>query len=268
MKKPTVFAKTINQVLFLLILFMFVSGCGAQGSPAKQRSGSAAKLLSESLGVMKNTKSYSYKGSGTIQYIGINDKGAFSLAGDYQSPRNSHMTMELKLGSANYHSEILYRNQKFYQLVNDSWKMIPFSSDTLMQPGYKPANVILDQAAQLYINPVFGPDEEISGKKLAVVKVNASPKKLKLYLQKQFDRAANLEPERRRGLLNFLRTCTVTQVYTLYIDPETKQIVKILFRQNVKINLSNHITETNLSIDYTLSDFGAKFTMPSITGKH
>ena len=251
-----------------MILLLLLSGCRSKTPPAKRPVGSPVTLTNESLQVMKNVNSYRFTGSGAIHYIGVNHRGTFRLAGEYLSPQRSHLKMEMKLGNANYYSEVLYRAPNFYQFVHESWKMVTYSPDTLMQPGYQPVNTIIDQIAQVSTNPVFGEEVVLGGSKVTVVKLSSNPTKLKSYLQKQFNKAAAIEPERRQGLTTFLRTCNVSQGYTLYIDPATKRIVKLLFLQTVKINLSNKTMENQMSIEYSLSDFGTGVKLPTITGKH
>lgn len=251
-------------VIFLLVL----GGCAAPRRLADVRRGSAADILSESLKVHQNTKSYRFTADGSIRYLDMADRGNFSLTGQYLAPGRSHMTMELMLGNATYYSEILYTQQTMYQILADSWRKVSFNPNTLMQPGFHPVNLLIDQIGMLAVNPSFDSDEEYQGKKLIVVKAISSPRKIRSYLQKELAKTADLEPDRRTGLMNFLSASSISQQYTLYIDPDTKQIVKLVFLQVVKINLSGKISETQLSTTYYLSDFGADVDIPGLPGQN
>ncbi len=266
--KAARFFTRLNRFIILLWLVLFlISGCTTrQELPVKQDNVSADWLLSDSLAAMKSAGSYRFSGTGSVQYMGIGEQGTFNLSGASRPPGLACLKMQMKLGGANFYSETAFRNQTAYQLINESWKRIVPDPNTLVQPGYKPVSTILEQLPQVAGAPFLERDAEVNGKKLKVINVPANAKKLKSLLEKQFTRASALEPERRPELLNFLKNSTVSQSCTLTIDPETKRILKVLFRQKVKINSSGSKPETSLSIDYTIFDFGARIAMPSFPG--
>lgn len=270
MNSGILFKKTLIPFLLISFIILFSSGC-ITGNPVNKGSTGTAKdrgpdnrLLTETLTAMKQTKSYGYKGSGTVQYIGIDDQGVFTLQGACAGPRQSYLQLKMKLGSTGYQTETLYRDSTLYQISQQSWKIVPFSPDTLIQPSYKPVDLLLDQLSAVYSRPVVETTEELDGRKAIVMRLKSDSGKLQKYLQQQFDTTGRLEPERLTGLMNFLKSCTVSQQYTLYIDPQTKRVLKLLFRQNVKINQSDNIKESHLAIDYAISGFGTRVKLPSI----
>ncbi len=258
--------KPFKFIILLSFLLLIISGCGGGHKSGGRKPVRADQLLAESLQTMKNARSYRFTGSGSIQYLDVNDRGTFSITGEYKYPNRSRLKIKLKLGSANYHSETFYRNTLFYQSVNESWKLKPYDPDTLIQPGYKPVSLLLEQIPQGSGSPVYSRDETVDGTVYRVVKISSNPIKLKAYLQKQFNKAIALEPERRQGLQNFLKNCAVSQDYTLYIDPNTKHIVKILFNSSVKVNLPGSKMESRLAAEYSVTGFGSSVTMPAVPG--
>jgi len=255
------------KILVLLGMIIFFPGCESKSLPNQFHSGSAAQLMANSLNVMEKTGSYRFKGTGSVQYIGIGSQGAFTVTGAYKSPGYSHMKMKMKLGGANYHSETFYKNDTIYQLSNEYWKKVPFDPNTLIQPGYKPVKIILAQLPEVSLNPVSMQDGILNGKIVKVIRAPSNTRKFKIYLQKHLDRTISREPERRQELANFSKNCSVLQNYTLYVDPETKRILKILFRQNVRVTLSNKKTETHMDAEYTIYDFENDVDLPSVPGK-
>ncbi len=252
------------KILTLIVFILSVPGCGNKSSPDQNKTVSATQLVADSLNVMKNADSYRFHGVGKVQYIGIGGYGEFTATGAYKSPGYSHMKMKMKLGKANYHSETFYKKDAIYLLSNEYWRKVPFDPNTLIQPGYKPVHALLAQVPEISLNAVFLKDDVINGKKVKVVRILSNSKKFKLFLQKQLHKTISREPDRRQELTNFLKNCSVLQNYTLYIDPETKYIVRILFRQNVRISLANKKTETHMDADYTIYDFGSGVDLPSL----
>lgn len=261
--------KTSNPSRFLIglliILCVAVSiGCAAK---AKDNRDPAGSLLAKSIDYMKKTGSYHFKGTGFIKYPSLNERGTFAITGEYKNPASSHIILEMTLGNASYHAETFYRNQVFYSLLQDSWTTTPFDPNILLQPAYKPINLILDQMEQVSAKPVFEEDVRVNGRFLRVIHARSNLKKLKSLMQKEFDKAISLEPERRQGITSFLKNLTVEHDYILYVEPVSGIIERLQFNQIVRLNLPTAPAESQLSINYTLNDFGADVTMPSVPAK-
>lgn len=263
--KPVLFFQKVGRPLaVLLIIPLLIVGCTDNNSA--KLAGPADKYLAGSLKLMKST-AYRFTGAGKVQYMGVQGQGNFTLSGAYKPPDQSSIKMQMKLGGANFYSEALFRNKVGYQLLNETWKKVVLDPNTLVQPGYKPVEVILAQIPQISSTPIWGQDEEVDGKKLKVIKVLANSKKLKSFLQKEFNKAIALEPERSQELKNFLKNSYISQFYTLYIDPDNNRIVKVTFSQRINLTIAENKMETQLVIDYVISDFGANVTMPALTEK-
>lgn len=264
--------KTSNPSRFLIglliILYAAVNpGCTAKINQANDNRDPAGSLLAKSLDYMKKTGSYHYKGTGFIEYPSLNERGTFAITGEYKNPASSHIILDMTLGNAGYHTETLYRSQMFYSLLQDSWTTTPFDPNILLQPAYKPVNLILYQLEQVSINPVLEEDVRVNGRVLRVIHARSNLKKLKSLMQNEFDKSITLEPERRQGMTNFLKNLTVEHDYILYVEPDSGTIERLQFNQIVRLSLPNAPTESQLSINYTLSDFGADVKMPSVPAK-
>lgn len=251
-------------VIFTIIAMALTPGCGEKNSSWSGSRNPAENLLVKGLDFMNETNSYRFKGTGVIDYPDVKDRGTFIISGEYQRPGLSRSHLEMTLGRASYYVDTYYKNGVFYSLFGETWSITPFDPNTLMQPAHKPVNLLLEHLRQVAGKPVLEGNVRSDGHQLQIISIKASQKKLKSLIQKEFDKAVAHEPERRQGMMNFLKILTIDQDYTLYIEPNSGMVVKILFRQVVRLNLPNSGKESHLSIDYTVSDFGSAVKLPSV----